>query len=383
LLLVGGNVDLDGGLLRTQGGRIELGGLAGAGTVGLNVDGNNLGLSFPENVQLADVSLTNGATVDVSVPPGSGGDIQIQGRRVKADSSQIVANTRGSQPGGTLTVRASELVEVIGGSRLLAQTEGAGTGGNLTIETGKLIVRDGSQVAAGAFNSGSGGSVTVRASDSVELSGTSGDGNTFSSILTQTDGAGNAGWVNIETGKLIVQGGALVSTATTSSGQGGSLVVKASDSVQLLGTSTSADNPRPSGLFALAEGSGKPGDLTIETRQFIARDGARASASNLGSAQEGGTLSVTASESVQLIGTSPNQDRSGLLVGTTGTGAAGELTIKTENLQVSDGAFVSARSVDEGRGAGNTNIQVGSLRLDQGSIVSETTSGNGGNITYQ
>jgi large exoprotein involved in heme utilization and adhesion len=224
--------------------------------------------------------------------------------------------------------------------------------------------------------------VTVRASDSVELSGTSGDGNTFSSILTQSDGAGNAGSVNIETGKLIVQGGALVSTATTSSGQGGSLVVKASDSVQLLGTSTSADNPRPSGLFALAEGSGKPGDLTIETRQFIARDGARASASNLGSAQEGGTLSVTASESVQLIGTSANgQDRSGLLVGTGGTGAAGELTIKTENLQVSDGAFVSARSLGEGRGGGNTNIQVGSLRLDEGSIDSTTTSRNGGNIT--
>ena len=42
LLLVGGNVDLDGGLLRTQAGRIELGGLAGAGTVGLNVDGSSL-----------------------------------------------------------------------------------------------------------------------------------------------------------------------------------------------------------------------------------------------------------------------------------------------------------------------------------------------------
>lgn len=254
------------------------------------------------------------------------------------------------------------------------------------------------------------------------------------------------GSVNIETGQLIVQGGAQISTASakTSSGQGGLLFVKASDSVQLIGTSTSADNPTPSGLFALGEGSGKPGDLTIETGLFIVRDGARASASNLGSAQSGGRLSVTASELVQLIGTSANsQDRSGLLVGSAGTGSAGELTIKTAKLQILDGAFVSARTVGEGRGgsvivnasdsielngtsadglpsllttetagvgdagnltietgqltikdsaqitssstglgkAGDSKIQASSLSLNQGSITSQTTSGNGGNIT--
>ncbi|HYX13529.1 MAG TPA: filamentous hemagglutinin N-terminal domain-containing protein [Nostoc sp.] len=453
LLLVGGDVNLEGGKLSVLNGRVELGGLAGEGTVGLNIDDKNLRLSFPDNVVLADVSLTKGATVETGFGRGRGsqlgtGDIQVQGRRVTiTDGSQILANNTGAEPGGTLTVRASELVEVLGASRLLAETSGVGTGGNLTIDTGKLIIRDGSEIAAGTFNSGRGGTVTVRASDSVELSGTSADGANFSSIITQTDGAGNAGSVSIETGQLIVQGGALVSTASakTSSGQGGLLFVKASDSVQLIGTSTSADNPIPSGLFALGEGSGKPGDLTIETRLFIARDGARASASNLGSAQSGGTLSVTASESVQLIGTSANgQDRSGLLVGSTGTGSAGELTIKTEKLQVLDGAFVSARTAGEGRGgsvtvnasnsielngtsadrqmptllttettgvgdagnltietgqltikngaqitsnstglgrAGDSKVQTSSLSLDQGSITSQTTSGNGGNIT--
>jgi filamentous hemagglutinin family protein len=409
LLLVGGDVNLEGGRLQTQGGRIELGGLAGAGTVGLNVDSNNLRLSFPQSVQKADVSLTNGARLDVSSPRGSG-SIQVHGRRVTlANGSQILTNTLGTQPGEGLTVTASELVEVIGGSRLLAETQGAGTGGNLTIETGKLIIRDGSQVAAGAFNSGPGGTVTVRASDSVELSGTSGDGYTASRVFTQTEGTGNAGSVNIETGKLIVQGGALVSTAATSSGQGGTLVVRASDSVQLIGTSTSADNPRPSGLFALGEGSGKPGDLTIETRDLIVRDGARASASNQGSSQQGGTLTVNASESVQLIGTSANgQDRSGLLVGTAGTGAAGELTIETGKLLVSDGAFVSARTVGEGRGgsiivkaekfnilngaevtvgslgsgdAGNLEVIADFINLDkQSSLTANSVAGEGGNI---
>jgi filamentous hemagglutinin family protein len=453
LLLVGGDVNLEGGKLSVLNGRVELGGLAGEGTVGLNIDDKNLRLSFPDNVVRADVSLTKGATVQTSFERGVGsqlgtGDILLQGRRVTiADGSQIVANNTGAEPGGTLIVRASELVEVLGASRLLAETFGVETGGDLTIETRKLIIRDGSEIAAGTFNSGQGGTVTVRASDSVELSGTSADGANFSRIITQTDGVGNAGSVSIETGQLIVQGGAQVSTASakTSSGQGGLLFVKAFDSVQLIGTSTSAENPTPSGLFALGEGSGKPGDLTIETRLFIARDGARASASNVGSAQSGGTLSVTASELLQLIGTSANgQDRSGLLVGSTGTGTAGELTIKTEKLQVLDGAFVSARTVGEGRGgsvmvnasnsielngtsadrqkpsllttettgvgdagnlmietgqltikngaqitssstglgrAGDSKIEVSSLSLDQGSITSQTTSGNGGNTT--
>ncbi len=37
---------------------MELGGVSGEGTVGLNVDGNNLNLSFPNGVAKADVALT-------------------------------------------------------------------------------------------------------------------------------------------------------------------------------------------------------------------------------------------------------------------------------------------------------------------------------------
>jgi len=66
LLLLGGNVSLDGGILQAPGGRVELGGLAGAGTVGLNGDGNSLSLSFPSEIARANVSLTNGALVDAS-----------------------------------------------------------------------------------------------------------------------------------------------------------------------------------------------------------------------------------------------------------------------------------------------------------------------------
>ncbi|MEC4815789.1 MAG: S-layer family protein [Scytonema sp. PMC 1069.18] len=266
-----------------------------------------------------------------------------------------------------------------------------------------------------------------------------------SSILTQSDGAGNAGPLVIETGRLIVSGGAIVSTTSTNSGDGGTLSVTASDSIQLTGGFTSVNNSSPSGLFALATGSGRPGDLSITTKQLIIRDGARATASNFGSSELGGTLSVNATDLVQLIGTSPDsQVSSGLLVGTEGTGNAGKLTIETQKLQVSNGAIISARTNGEGNGgsitikasdsvelngiapdgqkptvlttetrgvkdAGNLTIETGlltvkngaqitssstgggsagniqvitdSLRLDHGNIVAQTESGNGGNIT--
>ena len=318
LLLVGGDVVLDRGQLRALGGRVELGGVAGAGTVGLDVNGNNLHLSYPAGVQQADVSLSNGAIVSAS---GAGGDIEVQGRRVRlTDGSQIVANT--------------------------------------------------------------GGRLTVTASESVEVTGTSADGNP-GGLFTQTDGAEAAGDLTIQTGRLIVQDGAVVSTSTFAGGQGGTLTVTASDSIELSGTSI--DEKQPSGLFAVANGgSGAAGDLKIVTGKLIVRNGAVVSASTFNGAQgRGGTLAVKASDSVQLIGTSANGEiRSGLLVGTAGTGAAGDLTIATGRLIVQDGARVSAASLS-GKAGGNITLQVQDLQLRRNSYISTKASdiGNGGNIT--
>ncbi|WP_375512886.1 filamentous hemagglutinin N-terminal domain-containing protein, partial [uncultured Nostoc sp.] len=147
LVLLGGDVNLEGATLDAPDGRVELGGLAEVGTVGLNIDNNNFRLSFPESVARADVSLSNLTTVSASGE--GGGSIQVQGRHVTfADDSSIAVNTLVSKSGGTLVVNASELVELLGGSSLVTNTEASGTAGELRIETGRLIVQDGSQISA-------------------------------------------------------------------------------------------------------------------------------------------------------------------------------------------------------------------------------------------
>ncbi|NEQ24249.1 MAG: filamentous hemagglutinin N-terminal domain-containing protein, partial [Microcoleus sp. SIO2G3] len=154
LALVGGNVSLDGGYLRTPGGRVELGGVAGAGVVGLNVDGDSLSLSFPDDIARADISLSNEAFVDVTGE--GGGNVQVSGRRVTlTEGSAIQAYTLGSIPGGTLSINASESVELSGttadgnfasGLFSFSDFEATGAGSNIAIETGRLIVQDGAQI---------------------------------------------------------------------------------------------------------------------------------------------------------------------------------------------------------------------------------------------
>ncbi len=173
------------------GGRVELGGVAGSGTVGLNVDGNNLRLSFPDSVARADVSLTNRAVVDASGE--SSGDIQVQGRRVTlTGDSQVLSSNSGAGAGGTLAVTASESVELSGDNTYLAtSTSGSGSAGNLTIETRKLTVGGGAYITTTPpdLAEGQGGDLMIRASDSVELVGTTADGNSSGLFAQVMQGA--------------------------------------------------------------------------------------------------------------------------------------------------------------------------------------------------
>lgn len=89
LLLVGGDVNIDGGSLRAYNGRIELAGLAAPGNIGLNFTGNILSLGVP-NVQRANVSLINGA--ELNVRGSDAGAIAINAQNVSlAGASKVRA----------------------------------------------------------------------------------------------------------------------------------------------------------------------------------------------------------------------------------------------------------------------------------------------------
>ncbi len=357
LLLLGGNVDLNNSGLNALNGRIEVGGVAGVGRVGLDINGQVLHLNFPNDVALADILLTDGARIDASGE--GGGNIQVQGRNITlTNNSQIISSTLGVKPGGSLILSASNSVQLTGSlpdGVLSTRTLGTGDAGDIVINTNKLTVQDGAQVRTDSSKEGSGGQLNINASESIELLGTSPE-EISSGLFSIATGAGKAGNITINTEKLIVRDGAIVSTGSFGSnfgtfipaeGAGGNLTINASKSVQLFGL-LSIPNV-PTGLSTTSVGVGTAGNLSIKTGQLLIRDGAEVSVSSLG------------------------------------TGDAGNLQVQAHTISLDNGGQLTATS-EAGKGGGNITLQaLDSLLLRGGSEISTSAKGkgNGGDITIR
>ncbi len=396
LALVGGEMELSGGTLKTAGGRIELGSITQSGLVTLTPIAQGWVLGYDGIKNFGDIELSQQAAVDASGT--GGGDIQVRGRRVSlSDGSQIEGATLGSEAGGSLTVNATESVQVIGRSAdgefpsgLGTQSAPGSTGntGDLTISTPTLLIQDGAEVSANTFASGAGGNLTVNATESVQVIGESDDGEFGSNLIAQAEpgSTGNAGDLTISTSTLLISDGAQVSASTFAEGAGGNLTVNATESVQVIGTS--ADGRFSSGLFAGTLGTGDAGDLTISTPELLIQDGAGVSAGTFAEGA-GGNLTVNATESVQMIGNSADGQISSLNALAQGTGNAGNLTISTPELLIQDGAQVATATVGEGDGGSlmvnaTESVQLMGTSSDgqfsSGLFVQTNGKGNAGNL---
>jgi filamentous hemagglutinin family protein len=382
LLLVGGNISLDGGRLNALGGRVELGGLASGGTVGLNADGNNLTLSFPDSVARSDVFLSNGAQVDVTA--SNGGSIAVTARNLEMTEGSVLyaGIDRGlgsnTSQAGNISVNATGAINLNNDTEIsnLVLQEANGQGGDVNISASTLRLEGGADVVAGTFGAGKGGSLSVDAQN-VQLIGTSTDGQSPSALFASAfpNSTGDAGDLTLKTNTLLVRDGAQVNAATFGAGKGGSLSVNA-QAVQLIGTS--ADGKYRSGLGVNADpGSiGDAGELTINTNTLLVRDGAQVSAATFG-AGNGGNLSVEAQD-VQLIGRSAVGPQFISALATSAqpnsTGDAGELTIKTNTLLVRDGAQVFTGTFGLGNG-GNLSVEAQNVQLIGTTADGQTPSG--------
>lgn len=420
---------------------------------------------------------------------GRGGDVTVEARRLDISNSQIAANSLGGGDTGNLTVNVSEAIELRGNlGRLATETGNGGTPGNIIVDTGQLNIRGGAGIATstststsglqgnvrisateidirgvspegtpssittrvepgstakggdvaietellqirdrgrintGTADGGSGapsGNISITARDRIDIQGDLGPddlptglfsqvepgatgrgGNIFlntnqlnvqgdgATISGATGGLGSGGNIAIQTGELRVGGGAQIAAATLGEAPGGTIDV-ISESVQLSGVSANIQNP--SGLFTSTgtpnrpgEGTARAGNIRVRTGQLQISDGARISASsqNLG---PGGTVTVSASERVELTGTSADGFfRSGIFAEGRSLGSGGNISVVTPNLNLDRGATITAETVsDDG---GNLNLQVGdTLELRRGSTISATAGlasgrGNGGNI---
>ncbi|MEH2172103.1 two-partner secretion domain-containing protein [Nostoc sp.] len=400
LLLVGGNVIMDGGQLNAYGGRVELGGLAAPGNVNLLFNGDNLSLKFPLNVTRADVSLTNQASVYVEA--AGGGDIAINTRNMDIlAGSQLSAGIASGlgQPeatAGDITLNATGEIKVAdSGSRILnlVSQDSKGNGGNITIDSGDFSLRDGAYLAASTYGVGNAGNVTVGAKNAVDLAG---NADIFSTV--EAGGVGKGGNININATTLSLTDSAQLLTGTREAsatqpagrGDAGNVNVKVTGTVDIAGEK----NGFPSGILSnVGTGTvGNGGNIFIDSGNFSLRDGAQlqASTSGVGNA---GNVTVGAKNAVDLA------DNAAIFstVEAGGIGKGGNININATTLSLTDSAQLltgtreASATQPAGRGdAGNVNVKVtgtvdiaGEKNGFPSGILSNVgtgTVGNGGNI---
>ncbi len=410
LAFVGGDIALEGGNLKAESGRIELGSVAEPGLVSLNQNNSGLTLGYSGIENFGDIQLSQKASVDASGERGGSIQVQSRGLSVKEGSS-ILSITSGAEPGGDFTVNATESVELLGesldgnyASSLLTESQGAGTSGNLTINTGKLTTTNGAYVLNNTASSGNGGNLTVKAFDSVELSGR---GIFGSGLYTGTSfgSSGNAGTLKVETGNLTVKNRATVFGSSAGLGNGGDVLIQASNRVFVSNaTIISGARSASSGNIDINAGSvflldgarfqtstqsstgGNAGNVTVSAKDTVFLDFSDIlSTVQAGGVSKGGNININAATFSLRDGA---QIRTDTQPG--GKGDAGNVNVKvTGEVDIagvrngfSSGIFSSVDTGIEGNG-GNIIIDAGSFNLQDGAVIRASTFGQGdaGNVT--
>ncbi|BAZ40331.1 filamentous hemagglutinin outer membrane protein [Calothrix sp. NIES-4101] len=392
LLLVGGNVSMDGGELNAYGGRVELGGLAEPGNVNILFDGNNPRLEFTENVARADISLNQAF---VFVEEAGAGNITFNARNIEILGGSELSAGIGSGLGkpdtiaGDIILNATGAIDVAKSFILNNVRLGAkGNGGNITITSGKFLLRDSAGLDTSTSGQGNAGNVTVRAKDFVSLAGAG----IFSTV--EAGGVGKGGNIDINAATLSLKDNAQLQTitraasATQPAGQGnaGNVNITVASAVDIFGEK----NGFGSGIISsLGRGSvGNGGNITIDSGSLSLRDGAQLVTSTAGQGNAG-NVTVRAKDFVSLAG-------AGIFstVEAGGVGKGGNIDINAATLSLKDNAqlqtITRAASVTQTAGqgdAGNVNLKVaGSVdifgeRTRIGSLLNTGSVGNGGNIT--
>ncbi|MEH1836671.1 MAG: filamentous hemagglutinin N-terminal domain-containing protein [Nostoc sp.] len=383
LLLVGGDISMDGGELNAFGGRVELGGLSERGTVALGVDGDNLSLKFPKNVGRTEVSLTNQAAIYVEGT--GGGNIAVNARNLEILGGSILSGGIGQGLGTSetigedITLNATGSIKVAGGSVVANQVRlgSQGNGGNIIIDSGSFSLGDGAQLEASTLGQGNAGNVTVSAKNAVDLA--------YASILNtvEASGVGKGGNIDINAATLSLKDGAQLATtrqasATQLAGQGdaGNVNIKVTGVVDIAGKKNGFLSGILSSVQTGTQGNG--GNITIDSGSFLLRERALLAASTYGQGNAG-NVTVRAKDAVSLA-----DARIFSTVEAGGVGKGGNIDINAATLSLKDGAFISASTSGKGN-AGNVTVGAKDFVSLAGnayifSTVEASGVGKGGNI---
>jgi len=265
LALVGGNVSIEGGTLLAPGGQVSLGGLTGAGIVGLQ----GIIPDFPQTSQLSNVSLSNGSLIEVA--GSSGGSIKIDSNNLNlAGGSQLLAGIANNgnltdAEAGDIVVNATGDITLNDGSLIsnIVPENASGTGGNIEISANALALTSGSRITTVTQGLGKAGNIILEANN-IDISGFTADG-LFSGILSWSETANSGAGGNIlinqghPQGTIRLANRGFIAAVTNSSSDGGEIEVNGDYLVLESGGQ----------ILSFATASGSAGDVKININETV------------------------------------------------------------------------------------------------------------------
>ena len=363
LALVGGDITVEKSFLNSPGGRIELGSVADSGIVNLSPISHGWQLDYSKAESFGNITFSR-SLVRSSIAD----DPSLQ---ISSAESAIAIR------GFSLDLQRSSLIN--------ADSSTAIQVGDIQIDVNRLTLQGGSAITSRTFGDASGGDIVVNALESVEVVGVLSAGPfEFSSSLSTSSGefdfgesTGDAGTITISTPVLRIQEGATIGATTFSEGNGGNVIINASELVQVAGISNTGSR---SSLFASARGSamGDAGTISVSTPSLVIQEGAEISSLTETDSQGNGGGIVIEADTITIA------EGARTTVESRGTGTGGTIEIESNSLILEDDASISARAVSNT--GGNINLRIHDfLMLRHESNISTTAGtaqagGDGGNI---
>jgi filamentous hemagglutinin family protein len=319
---------------------------------------------------------------------GAGGNILVSASQVFLyDGGTVNGFNFGKGSGSNISLEIGDLLQLVGlspiggTSSLITNTSNSGKGGDIRVVTKKLQILDGAEIDNVSVANGMGGNTTINAADFIEVMGQ----NLHDSlILVTTFSQANAGQLTINTAKLRVQDGGGIVASTLNSGNGGDLLINASDSVEVSGVSSISRLPSRIGaraellappirrLLRLPDViTGNTGKLVVNTPRLQITDGAIVGVDHQGIG-DAGKLEVNA-VSIRL-------DNGGKITAATVQGKGGNISVQANDLIVRRGSSIVTNAGGIGNGG---NITINSpiiLGWENSDIIANAFQGNGGNI---
>jgi filamentous hemagglutinin family protein len=400
LALVGGAIDLDGGVLTAPSGHLEVGAVQG-GTVQLAINPQGFALSYLQNSVFGDIKLANRSLLDANLlTPGS---IQVQGRNISlSGGSSIWLQNRGGESSGSIRIAARDRLSLTGVSgdyqiltSIIAETVGPGAAGPIEVAVGQLLLDGGSLLNTRTFGeAGDGSNLNIQARDIIVRGYLELAPDLYSRLGNATFGRGRAGDLNLTADSLTVLNGGYVGATSVGSGRGGDVLVNAKQ-IDLSGFTPVLI---PSALVSTTVGlGGDAGDLTINTERLTLSNQGIVTTSSLGRGSAGNIV-INAKESIVLSsGAKPGQYGSSISstvdyptliysqifgLSRIAQGSSGNVTVTTPRLDISDGAGLGSANHAIGNG-GKVQVIADVINLNRSDIGASALNGDGGNLSIQ